>query len=58
MVGRAEEVGSVLPKLRVSEGKKLVVSIANLNAIEQSSVDTGEEFIIPLLVSARVDTAL
>jgi hypothetical protein len=50
MVSGAEEVSSIFPELGVSKGQELVVTISNSDAIEKSSVDAGEEFIIPLLI--------
>ena len=54
----AEEVCTILTKLRVAKCQKLVVAIANLNAVVQGTVNAGVKLIIPLLVGAGVDATL
>lgn len=58
MVSRAEEVCAILPELRIAKCKELVVSLSDLNAIVQSSVDPGEELVIALLVNTSIDSTL
>jgi hypothetical protein len=56
--GLAEEVRSILAELRIAKGEELIMSISNANAIEQSSVDSGEELVVALFVSTSTDSAL
>jgi hypothetical protein len=58
MVCRAEEVGTILTELRVAECQELVMAIPDLDTIEKSSVNTGEEFIVSLLLGTSIDTTL
>jgi hypothetical protein len=50
MIIRVEEVSPIFPKLRVAKGKKFVVTITNLYAIAECSVNSSEKLIISLLL--------
>jgi hypothetical protein len=58
IVCRAKEVGSILPELRVTESKELVMSISKTNPIPQSAPDTSVNLIVAGLVNTRIDGAL
>ena len=58
MISWAEEVGTILAKLRVAKCQELVMPVSNLDAIEECSVDTSKEFVVSLLVGTSVDTTL
>jgi hypothetical protein len=58
VISWTEEVSTILAKLRVAKSQELIMAVSNLDAIEECSVDTSEEFVVSLLVGTSVDTAL
>lgn len=58
IVCRAEEVGSVLPELRVTESQELIMSISKTDPVPQSAPDACVNLIVASLVNTRIDRTL
>jgi hypothetical protein len=56
--GGTKEVSAIFAELRVAKREKLIMAIANPNAVVECTVNTGINLIISLLVRRRIDSSL